>query len=778
MRRIRDWIPGLTFKSKLLMVMVALSILPIPVFGLFSYYTISHSTKEEVDRNHQMILNQIESHVDRLLQSLGQSSLELASNPSIVESVKLGISIDRYLDESLAMMETLQRYRSYSDIYFDVSVVYSKYDKVYSNRYGYINLSDFPYREALTDGTIRYSGFVAVSPHTYPKQDEILIARPIVDGSATGVGMLFLHVSTVNLTNFLKQLNIGGKMLFIFDSEGKLVAGSNAGNLDTGTIATVGLHDYGAKDGESSRVMRWNGVDYDLSARKSSLTSWTYMTMTPTSELNRTLDWVRNATWLMVALLSAFWGLLAFVGSNRLYVPIKRLASKFSLQPVGGRDELKLLDETIGEMRMTNERLQSELSEQLPLLKESVFLRMLRGEMSESEFRLKSEHYGFPLKGSWFYCCVVEIDQFLLFQQTYRDKDRSLIMYALGKMTEELSGEAHSGVAVITRAGQVTLILGMERSGPEADRVVRGIADTIRRNVSHYFRFTVSVAIDEARPSFHGLAEGYREAASLIGYRLLLGTNVTIERSDVESLGRQSSWNVIAMLKAIVQSIAAGDFAQAEEQLDELTLTIPLHVQSTETALALFASFLAELDSFVHSLGYGLHELFDDDPYKHLYGLTSLDEVKIWLTDTVFRTMRERLDTLRTTRQKRLLRQVLAYIHEHFETDLSLQTTADHFGVSTGQIGRAFKEELDTNFTRYLIEYRIDKAKEWLIHTEMPIKEMTERLRYTSVHNFTRIFTKTVGMPPGQFRKMARSGEIGALGRSGGHVPATEPESG
>jgi AraC-like DNA-binding protein len=42
----------------------------------------------------------------------------------------------------------------------------------------------------------------------------------------------------------------------------------------------------------------------------------------------------------------------------------------------------------------------------------------------------------------------------------------------------------------------------------------------------------------------------------------------------------------------------------------------------------------------------------------------------------------------------------------------------------------------------------------------MPIKEMTERLRYTTVHNFTRIFTKTVGSPPGTYRKNNRDEKL------------------
>ncbi|MGN7384690.1 DNA-binding transcriptional regulator AraC [Chlamydia abortus] len=63
------------------------------------------------------------------------------------------------------------------------------------------------------------------------------------------------------------------------------------------------------------------------------------------------------------------------------------------------------------------------------------------------------------------------------------------------------------------------------------------------------------------------------------------------------------------------------------------------------------------------------------------------------------------------------------------------------------------------NFSTFLIEIRIEQAKEWLIHTDLPIKEIAERLRYTTVHNFTRIFKKMTGTPPGQFRNQYRGGD-------------------
>ncbi|RKN85550.1 helix-turn-helix domain-containing protein [Paenibacillus ginsengarvi] len=746
----------LTFKRKLLAVIVVLSIAPIPLFGLFSYYTVSRSVEEEVDLNHQMILAQIENHVDTFLQSLGKSSLEIASNPSVETSVRHGISIERYLAESTEMMDTLQKYRSLSDIAFDVSVVYHQFGKVYSNLYGYIDLEQFPYREIVRNSPLKYNGFVVVSPGTYPEQNEILVVRPIPATSLPGIGTLLLHVNPDNLTVFLKELNIGQKILFILDEKGKVVAASNATAAEYDLASSVRLYEFWKQSPNRPSQISFNHKQYDLSAQRSAFTSWTYVIMTPTAELNRKLNHIQQATFGMVVLLSAIWVVLAVAGSNRLYVPIQRLLSIFGAGTSARSDAIQTLDQQLRHMMAANKQLKVQLGEQLPYWREGVFLRLLRGEMSDQEFRRQTEHYGFPLEGQWMCVCMVEVDRLDEFQRVYSKKDRSLIAYALSKLIEEISGDRFSSITVIPRSGQYALMLGIDRWNDDTESAVRAVCDEIRVKVAQYFPFTVSVSMSGGKQQYGGLIDGYQEAQMLMGYRLLLGTDVTIARSDIPTSVRSSGRPLIETSKTIVHSIAQGDFPEAERQLGELMRLVPTSVANKETALAMFAYLIGELDGFIHELGYEPEQFFEADLYQSLYGFSSLEDVERWLKDTVFRSIREKLSTLQIGKQKRLLQQVLAYIHERYDQDLSLQGAADFFGVSTGQIGRAFKDELDTNFSHYLIEYRIGKAKEWLVHTDMPIKEMTERLRYTTVHNFTRIFTKTVGMPPATYRKTYR----------------------
>jgi two-component system response regulator YesN len=127
--------------------------------------------------------------------------------------------------------------------------------------------------------------------------------------------------------------------------------------------------------------------------------------------------------------------------------------------------------------------------------------------------------------------------------------------------------------------------------------------------------------------------------------------------------------------------------------------------------------------------------------------------------DTVFPAISQHIKDRSHSKQKKLITQVRQYMDEQYNTDLSLQSLAEQFGISPSTLSRMFKEESGENFMDYIIRMRMDKAKEWLVHTDLSIKEISETLRYTTVHNFTRIFKQIAGVPPGIYRKLHRDSD-------------------
>ena len=63
-----------------------------------------------------------------------------------------------------------------------------------------------------------------------------------------------------------------------------------------------------------------------------------------------------------------------------------------------------------------------------------------------------------------------------------------------------------------------------------------------------------------------------------------------------------------------------------------------------------------------------------------------------------------------------------------------------------------FSQEIQKTFRDYLSELRINKAKEYLLQSDMKTQEIAERVGYSDAHYFSTMFKKLTGMTPTKFR--------------------------
>jgi len=103
-----------------------------------------------------------------------------------------------------------------------------------------------------------------------------------------------------------------------------------------------------------------------------------------------------------------------------------------------------------------------------------------------------------------------------------------------------------------------------------------------------------------------------------------------------------------------------------------------------------------------------------------------------------------------------LLKRIREYIeNEYGNPDLSLAYLNDKFGVSGKYIGQLFKDEFGENFLEFLVRVRMENAKNMLREENVSVREVAERVGYTTPIAFIRAFKKQFGMTPGEYRRQA-----------------------
>lgn len=113
-------------------------------------------------------------------------------------------------------------------------------------------------------------------------------------------------------------------------------------------------------------------------------------------------------------------------------------------------------------------------------------------------------------------------------------------------------------------------------------------------------------------------------------------------------------------------------------------------------------------------------------------------------------------------KQPDLVAQALRYIHEHYMEPITLDQLAQILNYSAKNLSKVFKKQTGYSLIDYVIQVRINKAKELLNQTDATIQEISESIGYTDRLYFTRIFKKYSGVSPGSFKEMTKESRSGA----------------
>ena len=93
-----------------------------------------------------------------------------------------------------------------------------------------------------------------------------------------------------------------------------------------------------------------------------------------------------------------------------------------------------------------------------------------------------------------------------------------------------------------------------------------------------------------------------------------------------------------------------------------------------------------------------------------------------------------------------------AYIDQNYASDLSLQSISQALNYSEAYFCKLFKQCFQVNFSAYLNDYRICKARELLGTTDLGVKDVSLACGYADSSYFARVFKRQTGMTPSDYR--------------------------
>lgn len=111
------------------------------------------------------------------------------------------------------------------------------------------------------------------------------------------------------------------------------------------------------------------------------------------------------------------------------------------------------------------------------------------------------------------------------------------------------------------------------------------------------------------------------------------------------------------------------------------------------------------------------------------------------------------LTTIESKDEYQKIKRILSFLHQHYAEKITLEQIAQHIFLNKNECCRLFKRKTKMTIFEYLLEHRLNKSIELLIHSDKSISQIAIDTGFSTVSYYIDTFHKNVGITPNEYRK-------------------------
>jgi two-component system response regulator YesN len=745
--------------SYLLLVTITISVLCAILYSLFSAKAVN-----EIDQSSLEMLSQVSYTANVVFKQVEDITRQMLNDNQIV-AFMYAKDDDKLVDYNASLLLT-----KVQTVYPFISNI-SLYN--FSNG-AYIDTASMPPDPSVADRQqSQYLGF-------YPRkiaQDngpplQLLTFTMMPEQSMAGASKsaIVLDLKESYIQNTMRSISAssGNASTFVLDAKGTVLSHSDSRKfMDNFSQQPYVQQILSGTGNQGSFVQTIDHKKQLVTYVKSTTLDWYFVSVRPYDQLLSNIYELRNWTLLIALFLIIAGAAISLLVTGNMYNPIKALVDKVTERgesakaPLLRLDEYKLLSDAFTHTLETARTMESTLNRSSQMLKNSYMFHLLKGNADKSVFSPLSadieQEWRNRLKGPYFAVLLFKIDAFRSFKETYNAFDRGLIRFAVGNIAQELLGKTCLNDIAMMEEDEIVFVVQTDR--PAFDDHLFFILAEIQDTIHTYYKITVSVSIGDLCGSIADIRGSFLSAQTYMAERLFHGHGCLLDASRVKGRQEQPSRYPSSSERKLIDAIKLCQSKSIQKEIAGWIhyLSRSNHTQAIQYTNFLFLAIIREFENITEWWGVDPNDLYL--AMNEIHYAETLDDIQKILTQFCFRIVaiiEENKNSAAAAKNAKVIEEVKRYLHAHYaDPGLSLELAAEHVGLSSGYIGKLFKNVTGTSFNDYVTQIRMEKAKALLTETTNTVAQIGEHVGICNVSYFSTLFKKKYGMTPSQFREQA-----------------------
>jgi two-component system response regulator YesN len=330
----------------------------------------------------------------------------------------------------------------------------------------------------------------------------------------------------------------------------------------------------------------------------------------------------------------------------------------------------------------------------------------------------------------------------------------------LAAAASEVAGAARRVLCFSPGEGREAALV-LEQDAHSCDRLASAIAASAAAPIGQSPSPGPSPVVAVGRPceSWRDAARSFAEASAALSYRLVSPPGRVFRYGRAREDDPQTLEGLAEQRERTCRAAVAGESAEAEAQVTVFAALLrDAGISPQRVRHEIEALFAAVLDA-LRDLGVSAAAVAQDlhlDTDLVVQRLRTVDEVQALLVQlTAY--AGSILDGRNLPAPEWKVRDFKDYVARHYgERALSVQTIAASLSISASYLSKLVKRHLDRSVVDYLIDYRMERAKELLTTSDLMTYEIAEATGYPDAQYFSTAFKRHIGVTPTEFRAQRR----------------------
>jgi AraC-type DNA-binding domain-containing proteins len=569
---------------------------------------------------------------------------------------------------------------------------------------------------------------------------------------AENIGCLVININEelfFETVNSISDKNTG--QLVVIDSNGRIFSGNDPSNIFKTEEKKFQLN--GILDGDEGFIAyKVKDRTYGISWVKSSVTDWRYVSITPIEALNKGLLASRQFAILIMAFAVFLSLILLKLITSYIHKPFKQffssLVRKLSVQPEDGSDDIalanRLFDNLSDEIKEMSEIIQQNQS----LIEYKIVMDLIFNKcnfcIEDINKRLELVSKSFNHTG--FYIIVTEIcnNEFMRLSAEQHE-------YVLYKTVEIINTCLSDNCTCLSIPIQQNQVVSIVNNNNDKDLSVQ--LSLLLEQLKDNPGINCNMALSNCTNDISNLYCAFSEVTGYLNYRLIFKYGNIFTYARIQNLDKNPSSFDLSIIDNLVPMFRTCKVESLKEEINKVISLLESGDYSYNDVVNILSSLTNIFCRVVKEQNINSEVFSGNKIIAELDNILFLDEYKehiLKLIDTYSENIHVRNNSI----DNEFIQKVMNYTIEHLDEQITLNIVADKFNISPNYLSRIFKENTGINFSYFIIDEKMKKARELLLSgNNMTISEISKRVGYYNTPYFVSIFKEKYGLTPSKFKK-------------------------